>query len=235
MCFLSIKNYFKQRFSANEVLSQLFDTERDIEKNVSETEDNVEEGPDYEAFSSDENETLGVDPPVVSTTRSGHVIKTESYYGSSPHLNDKVDLVLLMSSKWFQAPPDTLSMDTTSAFELFISPSTENNVLVMTNLEGRQVYGDSWKDLDVTHLHAYIRLLILEGVYKSKGEATASLWNADAGSAIFPATMSLKTFHIFSCVIRFHDRETSCKQVYKQMYGTSVSSNYPFCTIQGPT
>lgn len=30
----------------------------------------------------------------------------------------------------------------------------------MTNLEGRGVYGDSLKDLDVTHLQAYIGLLI---------------------------------------------------------------------------
>ncbi|GLD65982.1 piggyBac transposable element-derived protein 4-like protein [Lates japonicus] len=36
------------------------------EENVSETEDDVEEDPDYEASSSDENETVSVDPPVVS-------------------------------------------------------------------------------------------------------------------------------------------------------------------------
>ncbi|XP_035278967.1 uncharacterized protein LOC118230221 [Anguilla anguilla] len=47
----------KKRFSVNEVLPQLFDSEGDIEENVSETEDNVEEDPDYEASSSDENET----------------------------------------------------------------------------------------------------------------------------------------------------------------------------------
>ena len=56
----------KQRFRANAVLSQLFDSESDIEENVSETEDNVEEDPDYETSSSDGNESLSIDPPVVS-------------------------------------------------------------------------------------------------------------------------------------------------------------------------
>lgn len=63
----------------------------------------------------------------------------------------------------------------------------------MTNLEGTHVYGDSWKDLDVSDL---------------KGEATASLWNAETGTAIFPATMYLNIFHVLSSVIRFQNRET---------------------------
>ena len=61
----------------------------------------------------------------------------------------------------------------------------------MTNLEGSRVYGESWKDLDLTHLQANIGLLILAEVKKSKGEATANLWAAETGRAIFPATMSL--------------------------------------------
>ena len=98
--------------------------------------------------------------------------------------------------------------DIKSSFELFITPSIENIVLGMTNLEGKRVYGDSRKDLDVADLEAYIGLLILAGVYKSKGEATASLWNAETGRAIFPATMSLKTFQVLSHVIRFDDKQT---------------------------
>lgn len=56
----------KQRLAA--VLSQLFDSESDIEENVSETEDNVEEDPDHEASSSHDTETFGLNPLVVSTT-----------------------------------------------------------------------------------------------------------------------------------------------------------------------
>lgn len=35
--------------------------------------------------------------------------KLESYYGPSPSLNSRVDIVLLMSSEWLQAPLDMLS------------------------------------------------------------------------------------------------------------------------------
>ncbi len=77
----------------------------------------------------------------------------------------------------------------------------------MTNLEGKRVYGDSWKDLDVVDLEAYIGLLILAEVYKSKGEATASLWNTETERAIFPATISLKTFQVLSCVLHFDDKQ----------------------------
>ncbi|ROL52885.1 hypothetical protein DPX16_8448 [Anabarilius grahami] len=43
-----------------------FDSASDIEVNVSETDNNVEEDPDYEASSSDEHETPSVEPSVVS-------------------------------------------------------------------------------------------------------------------------------------------------------------------------
>lgn len=50
-------------------------------------------------------------------------------------------------------------------------------------------------------------ILILAGVYMSKDELTASLWDMETGRAIFRATMSLKTFHIFFRVIRFDNQE----------------------------
>ncbi len=59
---------------------------------------------------------------------------------------------------------DSHVQDIKSAFELFITPSIEKYIL-----------GDSWKDFDVTDLQAYIGLLILAGLYKSKSEATARL------------------------------------------------------------
>ncbi len=114
LCVLSLyavsqsKMSAKQRFSVSEVLSQLFDSESDIEENVSETEDNVEDN--FEAFSSDENETLSVDPPVVSQ-RPADTLPSKngkSLWSLSPH-ERQVHLMLLMSLKWFQAPPDALS------------------------------------------------------------------------------------------------------------------------------
>lgn len=72
-------------------MSQLFD----IEENVSETEENVEEEPNYDASTSNENETLSVDAPVVSADMI--TFKSKSYYGPTPRLKNMVDLVLLMS------------------------------------------------------------------------------------------------------------------------------------------
>lgn len=61
-----LKIISKKRFSVSEIMLQTFDSESDIEENVSEAEDNVEEDPHYDASSSDENETLSADAPVVS-------------------------------------------------------------------------------------------------------------------------------------------------------------------------
>ena len=70
------------------------------------------------------------------------------------------------------------------------------------------MFQEKWKPLDQTDLHAYIGVLLLAGVYRSKGEATASLWNEENGRPIFRATMSLETFHMISRVIRFDNRDT---------------------------
>jgi len=73
----------------------------------------------------------------------------------------------------------------------------------MTNLEGRCVFGEKRKELDKMHVYTYLGALILAGVYKSKDESTASLWDAETGRAIHCATMSPETFHIFSTVMCF--------------------------------
>ena len=78
------------------------------EQNESEAKDNVED-PDYEA-SSDENNTLSINRPVMAQPPAYKLpSKNVHLLWSPPHLNDRVDLVLLISSKWFQGPPDTLS------------------------------------------------------------------------------------------------------------------------------
>lgn len=98
--------------------------------------------------------------------------------------------------------------DELSAFLLFFPPSIENIVLVNTNLEGSRVYKEEWKNLDSDDLRAYLGLLILAGVFKSKNESTESLWDAEKGRSIFRATMSLEYFKKISRVIRFDNRET---------------------------
>ncbi|CAM4571666.1 unnamed protein product [Leuciscus chuanchicus] len=95
-----------------------------------------------------------------------------------------------------------------SAFELFFPEETQKTLIDMTNLEGKRVYGESWKEVDWVDLQAYIGLLLLAGVYRSHNEATRSLWNADTGRGIFRATMSLGTFEVMTRVIRFDNRDT---------------------------
>lgn len=95
-----------------------------------------------------------------------------------------------------------------SAFELVIPDSIQKIVLQMTYFEGKRVFWQEWRELDKTHLHAYLGLLILAGVYKSKDDSAASLWDAETSRAVFRATMFFETFHMFARVIRFDNQET---------------------------
>lgn len=61
--------------------------------------------------------------------------------------------------------------------------------------------------MDQTLLHAYFGVLILAGIFRSIGESTESLWNAETGRELFRATMSLENFHIISRIIRFDNRD----------------------------
>lgn len=61
--------------------------------------------------------------------------------------------------------------------------------------------------MDQTHLHAYFGVLILAGVFRSKGESTESQWDAETGRELFRATMSLENFHIISRIIRLDNRD----------------------------
>ncbi len=165
---------------------------------MSETNNNVEEDADYEASSSDENKT-SVDPPVVSQPPAD-ILPSKNVkllWSRSPHeWQGKLSVANVI--KMVPGPTRyavSHVQEIKSAFELFITPPVENNILEMINLEGCMA------DFDVTDLQASVQ------VYKSKEEATASLWNADTGRSIFPATMSLKTFHVLSFVIRFDDNE----------------------------
>ncbi|XP_039467124.1 piggyBac transposable element-derived protein 4-like [Oreochromis aureus] len=75
----------------------------------------------------------------------------------------------------------------------------------MTNLQGRRAIAD-WKDVDSDELRAYVGLLILAGVYRSRNEAILSLWSEKSGRVIFRATMSEKRFRYITRAVRFDDR-----------------------------
>ncbi|XP_055079099.1 piggyBac transposable element-derived protein 4-like [Periophthalmus magnuspinnatus] len=109
------------------------------------------------------------------------------------------------------------SRDVLSTFLAYFTPELEDIVIEMTNLEG---------PVDRTELRAYVGLLILAGVYRSRGEACESLWDAESGRAVFRATMPLKTFRSYSSVLRFDDRETREARRAALSSSSSSSSSY---------
>ncbi|XP_070687599.1 piggyBac transposable element-derived protein 4 isoform X1 [Pempheris klunzingeri] len=97
------------------------------------------------------------------------------------------------------------------SFDLFITPEITKLVTEYTNLHGRKV-APEWKDIDATTVRAYFGLLLLAGVYRSRGEPTSSLWDDQTGRPIFRATMSLKTFVVISTMLRFDDGKSRVRQ-----------------------
>ncbi|KAM3618245.1 uncharacterized protein V6R79_017929 [Siganus canaliculatus] len=101
-------------------------------------------------------------------------------------------------------------------FDFFITDDILKVIVQMTNLEAQRVHGDSWKSVDIVEIRGYIGLLLLVGVFRSRGELTRSLWGEDTGRPIFRATMSEKRFNLLSRTIRFDDRLTRpTRQVHK--------------------
>ncbi|XP_029917511.1 piggyBac transposable element-derived protein 4-like [Myripristis murdjan] len=101
--------------------------------------------------------------------------------------------------------------DELSAFLLLFTARMEQIVLVHTNREGSRSHGSEgagWTDMDVVELRAYVGLLLLTGVFRSWGEAAVSLWDAECGRPVFPATMPLERFYTCSKALRFDDRAT---------------------------
>ncbi|XP_076608401.1 LOW QUALITY PROTEIN: uncharacterized protein LOC143333911 [Chaetodon auriga] len=196
-----------KNITVQEALEVILDRDSEIEEDVSEDEDYLELNSDSNDsdFEPDEGNTIPIPPSKTFMSKNGEI-----QWSSSPNMRQ----AKLSAENIIKTVPGPTRMavtrvrDIKSAFELVMPNSIQKIILEMTNLEGRRVFGEEWKELDKTHLDAYFGLLILAGVYKSKDESTASLWDAETGRAIFRATMSLETFHIFSRVIRFDNRET---------------------------
>ncbi|XP_041653753.1 piggyBac transposable element-derived protein 4-like [Cheilinus undulatus] len=93
-----------------------------------------------------------------------------------------------------------------SAFNLFFTTEMMDLIIKMTNLNGNRT-AKSWTNVDSTELRAYFGLLILAGVYRSKGESTRCLWDDRSGRAIFRATMPLFRFHEINASLRFDKLE----------------------------
>ncbi|XP_041811933.1 piggyBac transposable element-derived protein 4-like [Chelmon rostratus] len=139
-----------------------------------------------------------------SLSKNGEIEWSSSPVGEPPHTAANIIRMVPGPTRFAV----THLQDIKSSFELLIPHTIQKIVLDMTNLEGSRVFGEQWEKVDMMHLHAYFGILILAGVYRSRGESTESLWDAETGRAIFRATMSLKTFRVFSRIIRFDNRES---------------------------
>lgn len=54
--------------------------------------------------------------------------------------------------------------DIKSSYQLFLPESIKGIILEMTNLQGKRVFGDTWREIDLVDLQAYVSLLILAEV-----------------------------------------------------------------------
>lgn len=150
-------------------------------EDITEEENGEEYNPEHNESSSEEEEILEAER---ETFLSKNVKITWSSAAFEKHGRSVEQNVIRMT------PGPTRSAishahDIVSTFQLFITPAIENIILEKTNLEGFCKYRHSWKRMDETDLHAYSGLLILAGVYRSGGQATASLWDAESGRPIF--------------------------------------------------
>lgn len=94
-----------------------------------------------------------------------------------------------------------------SAFDLFVTEEIIQLLCTHTNLHGRRKYED-WRDVDEVEMRAYIGILILAGVYRSRNEATCGLWANKTGRPIFRAAMPHYRYCQISANIRFDDKLT---------------------------
>ena len=72
-------------------------------------------------------------------------------------------------------------MTQTSSFEMQLTDKILQHVGAMTNLNGRCSIPD-WRDVDIEELQAYVGLLTLASIYRSKDESILSLWSEKSGA-----------------------------------------------------
>ncbi len=170
---------------------------------MSETNDNVEEDPDYEASSSDENKTPSVDPPVVSQppadtlpSKNGKLIWSRSPLELQGKLST-ANVIKMVPGPTRYAVSHV--RDIKSAFELFITPSVENNILEIINLEGCMA------DFYVTNLQTYIGCSFWQACTSQKEKQQQAFEMLTLEGQYFQPPCLYR--HVFSFVIRFDDKE----------------------------
>lgn len=180
----------------------------DDDESVSEFENNTSGESEENSSEDDSNTNIDIEPAAVSQTISSRDRKIE-WMVAPPQQHGR-----LSSANVIKSTPGVTRYacariaDIKTSFEAVYHETIEKEIIKMTNIEGRRVFGEDWTNLDKITFQAYIGLLLLAGVFKSCGESTKSLWNKETGRNIFRATMSLENFSKISRVIRFDNKST---------------------------
>ncbi len=111
------------------------------------------------------------------------------------------------------------------SYELFITPEIITIIATETNRRAVKVYTEwnnshpdqqqarEWKGTDSIEIKAFIGLLLLAGVHRSKNESLTELFSPSAGKAIFLATMSLDRFCTLMRFCRFDNIDTRTQRM----------------------
>ncbi|XP_067253523.1 piggyBac transposable element-derived protein 4-like [Chanodichthys erythropterus] len=186
------------------------ESEEELFDQESETEDDTEFDPDYHSTDGEEEEEEEEEkvPPEVEAayqSKNGNIMWTSTIPSERQGRTPAHQNVIKMTPGPTRFACSNAE-DIKSTFELFFPDDIKKNLIEMTNLEGKRVFNEAWKNLDWIDLQAYFGLLILAGVYRSHHEALGSLWNSVSGRTIFRATMPLKTFKMMLRVFYFYKR-----------------------------
>nr|XP_023650860.1 piggyBac transposable element-derived protein 4-like isoform X2 [Paramormyrops kingsleyae] len=187
-------------------------------KEVTESESDTADKVDLKRRPRKSPKTVEQDAPQQPEQRPGEIFMSRNgqiEWSSSPKVAQPRPPTILNMKPGPTQTAASLVHDIRSAFELFISDSVQQVVLNMTNIEGKRVMGKQWKEVDNTEMFAYYGVLILAGVYRSRGQSARSLWDSELGRPIFRTSMSLNSFSMFSRAIRFDEWATRCERRQK--------------------
>ncbi|XP_038854958.1 uncharacterized protein LOC120052200 [Salvelinus namaycush] len=203
------------RFTAAQVLEQILSSvdQEDYSDSQEEEEEEVSEDEDGEEYNPEGHEVDDASSPSSEEDPEEAPEEEHEDRHEDQREDEQEDQRPVRSATPGETPGPTAyaalrTRDIASTFHLFVTPAIERINLEITNLHGARKYGDGWRAMDATDLRAYVGLLILAGVYKSRGEAAASLLDAESGRTVFRATMPLKVFHRYSRLLRFDDRQS---------------------------
>ncbi|XP_048853945.1 piggyBac transposable element-derived protein 4-like isoform X2 [Brienomyrus brachyistius] len=180
-------------------------------KEATESESDTADKPDLKRRPRKSPKTVEQDAPQQPEQRPGEIFmsrKGQIEWSSSPKIAQPRSPTKLKMIPGPTRMAVSRVHDIRSAFELFLPDSIQKIVRKMTNIEGKRIFRKQWKEVDDTEMLAYYGILILAGVFKSRGESASSLWDGEKGIPFFKAAMSLGSFSMFSRAIRFDEWAT---------------------------